>query len=418
MNLLEKMECLTGAARYDVSCSSSGSSRPNAAGGTGNAHRSGICHSWAADGRCISLLKILLSNHCIYDCAYCVNRASNEIPRTSFSVEELVTLALEFYRRNYIEGLFLSSGVLRSPDYTMERMLQIVDELRRRGFHGYIHLKTIPGASLELVQKAGLHVDRLSVNIELPSEASLQKLAPGKRKQDILQPMACIGEQWHQHRLEHRKNRRAPRFSPAGQSTQMIVGASPEDDRHILYLAQRLYQTYRLKRVYYSAYVPVGDQRRVTLGGEQADLLRENRLYQADWLVRLYGFDARELLEEQETFLDRELDPKSAWALRHFDRFPVEINQADYEQLLRVPGIGFMSARRITATRRHAAVREEDLAKLGVVMKRARFFITCGGRRPDRMALTPDTIRRQLLPAVRKRSAPTFHQPELFAASS
>ena len=372
--------------------------------------------SWSDDGRCISLLKILLSNTCIHECAYCVNRCSNDIRRATFEVAELVDLTLNFYRRNYIEGLFLSSGVIRNADYTMERMLEVASRLRRERFGGYIHLKTIPGASSELVERAGLVADRLSVNIELPSSSSLRELAPGKRKQDILEPMQCIAAQWQASREERRRSRRAPLFCPAGQSTQLIVGASPESDRHILHLSESLYRRYHLKRVYYSAYVSVNPDSRLPPPGQPADLLREHRLYQADWLVRRYGFEAEELLSEADAFLDREVDPKCAWALRHLDRFPVEIHRAPYEDLLRVPGIGHLSASRIVRTRRVSSVREEDLARLGVVMKRARFFITCAGRMPAGVRLTPKFIRCQMLPALR-RGAESDLQPDLFEAT-
>jgi putative DNA modification/repair radical SAM protein len=374
-----------------------------------------MCHSWSDDGRCISLLKILMSNACIHECAYCVNRCSNDIRRATFEVEELVDLTLNFYRRNYIEGLFLSSGVVRSADHTMERMLAVASRLRSEQFGGYIHLKTIPGASSELVRRAGLVADRLSVNIELPSSRSLAELAPGKRKQDILKPMHCIADHWQAALEERRKSRKAPLFCPAGQSTQLIVGASPESDRHILHLSESLYERYRLKRVYYSAYVPVSPDSRLPPPGHPADLLREHRLYQADWLVRRYGFEAQELLSEDEAFLDREMDPKCAWALRHPERFPVEINRDPYEALLRVPGIGHISAGRIVKTRRVSSVREEDLVRLGVVMKRARFFITCGGRMPAGVRLTPSFIRHQMLPALRRRSV-CAEQPDLFEA--
>jgi len=416
MDRERKVELLAGAAKYDVSCSSSGSRRAARARGLGQANHAGLCHSWADDGRCISLLKILLSNACIHECAYCVNRSSNDIRRATYEVAELVDLTLNFYRRNYIEGLFLSSGVVRNADYTMERMLEVASRLRRERFGGYIHLKTIPGASRELVERAGLVADRLSINIELPSGRSLRELAPDKRRQDILEPMQCIADQWQASREERRKWRKAPLFCPAGQSTQLIVGASPESDRHILHLSETLYQRYQLKRVYYSAYVPVNPDSRLPPPGQPADLLREHRLYQADWLVRRYGFEAGELLTEAEAFLDREVDPKCAWALQHLDRFPVEINRVPYEDLLRVPGIGHVSAGRIIRTRRVSSVREEDLARLGVVMKRARLFITCGGRMPAGVRLTPTFIRSQMLPALRRGSG-SEQQPNLFEAT-
>jgi len=415
MDRERKVELLAGAARYDVSCSSSGSKRAARTRGLGRTNHAGMCHSWSDDGRCISLLKILMSNACTHDCAYCVNRCSNDTRRASFSVEELVDLTLNFYRRNYIEGLFLSSGVVQSADHTMERMLEVAVRLRRERFGGYIHLKTLPGASSDLVLRAGRVADRMSVNIELPTERSLRALAPGKRKEDILRPMDWIAQQRHAAHAERRASRKAPLFCPAGQSTQLIVGATPESDRQILTLSEHLYRRYGLKRVYYSAYVPVSPDSRLPPPDRPADLLREHRLYQADWLVRRYGFEAGELLAEEDASLDREMDPKSAWALRHLDRFPVEVNAAPEELLLRVPGIGHLSAARILKTRRLAALREEDLARLGVVMKRARFFITCGGRVPEGVRLSPSFIRHQMLPALRRPPAAP-HQPDLFEA--
>ncbi len=415
MDLADKVGVLAGAARYDVSCASSGSRRRNRQGGLGQAATSGICHSWSDDGRCISLLKILFSNHCVYDCAYCANRASNPIERASFTVDEVVRLTVNFYRRNYIEGLFLSSGVVRSPDYTMEQLVQVAERLRREErFNGYIHLKAIPGASPELVRRAGRAADRVSVNIELPSEASLCALAPQKRKGDILGPMNDLGRAIAASREERRRDRRAPLFAPAGQSTQLIVGASPEDDRQILRLSEGLYRTFRLRRVYYSAFVPVNDDTRLP-HPDGPDLLREHRLYQADWLVRQYGFESAEVLPDDTRYLDRALDPKSAWALRHIDRFPVEVNRADYETLLRVPGIGVRSAKRIVSSRRIAALSHEDLDRIGVVMKRARHFVTCGGRLDAGVILTPEAIRGRLGGAAEETAGgPPARQLELF----
>lgn len=380
MNATAKLDVLAAAARYDVSCASSGSRRPRAQRGVGATSVGGICHTWSADGRCVSLLKVLFSNHCIYDCAYCVNRASNPVPRATFTVDELVALTMAFYRRNYIEGLFLSSGVLRSPDYTMECMIRVAERLRRdEQFGGYIHLKAIPGASPEALQRAGRVADRVSVNIELPSEVSLRALAPDKRKEDILGPMRLLSRAIADSRAERRRHRRAPAFAPAGQSTQLIVGASPESDRQILTLSNALYQTYGLKRVYYSAYAPVNDDPRLP-HPERPDLAREHRLYQADWLLRCYGFELDELLPTDAPALDADLDPKTAWALRHPERFPVDINRAPYETLLRVPGIGVRTASRIVATRRVAIVKPEDLPRLGAVLRRARHFVICSGR--------------------------------------
>ena len=378
----------------------------------GNAAPSGVCHSWSDDGRCISLLKILLSNQCVHDCAYCVNRRSNPQPRTAFTVDEVVRLTVEFYRRNYIEGLFLSSGIMRDEDYTMEQLVAVVRRLRVvERFHGYIHLKAIPGASDEIIRQAGCFTDRLSVNIELPSECSLRRLAPDKTRDGILKPMKLITRGIAENRAERQISRRAPLFVPAGQSTQLIVGATPESDRQILNLASGLYGNYGLKRVYYSAFVPINDDARL-VPTDRPDLLREHRLYQADWLVRLYGFNAGELLSEQTPFLDREIDPKTAWALAHLEQFPVDAQNADYYTLLRVPGIGFKSAGRIVTARRFAALRHEDLPKLGVVMKRARFFLVCGpGLRSP--VLTPEHLRLRLLTESEPESM--LIQPELFS---
>ncbi len=376
MTLEEKLNILGAAARYDASCASSGSRRT---GAVGRASISGVCHSFSDDGRCISLLKILLSNCCLYDCAYCINRRSNEIPRATFGADELAELTIQFYRRNYIEGLFLSSAVFVSPDRTMEQMIRVVMKLRRdHRFGGYIHMKAIPGANPDLIRQAGLLVDRLSVNIELPSERSLHQLAPEKSKADILKPMAQIENGITQRKEEKKKFKGTPSFVPAGQSTQLIVGASPETDRHILTLSENLYERFRLKRVYYSAFVPVNADNRLPALATPP-LLREHRLYQADWLIRKYGFTAEEVLPEQYPSLDEAFDPKTSWALRHLEQFPVEVNRVEFEALLRVPGIGHVSASRITSSRRIAALRMEDLPKLGVVMKRAKYFITCGG---------------------------------------
>ena len=396
MELESKLEILTSAARYDASCASSGSKRSGA--GLGNTSVSGICHSWSEDGRCISLLKILMTNHCIFDCVYCANRRSNAIPRAAFTPDEVVRLTVEFYKRNYIEGLFLSSGIWPSPQETMERMLAIVRKLRQEEhFHGYIHLKAIPGAPPDLLHQAGVLVDRLSVNIELPSEASLKTLAPQKRKESILAPMGQIAEEITAHREERKVLRTAPRFAPAGQSTQLIIGASPESDRQILQLSRSLYDKFNLKRVYYSAYIPVNQDTRLQ-AAEKPDLLREHRMYQADWLVRLYGFEVDQLVNDAAPQLDRELDPKAMWALRNPQHFPVDVQRASYEQLIRVPGLGMRSAQRIVSARRFATLRWEDLARLGVVMKRARYFLTCPGRAPTR-ALTGEALRGQLIKA-------------------
>ena len=397
MDTLAKLQILSGAARYDASCASSGSKREGPSCGTGNTSSSGICHSWSDDGRCISLLKILLSNDCIYDCAYCVNRSTNSVERASFTAREVIDLTLDFYRRNYIEGLFLSSAVMQSPDHTMELMVKVAEVLRIEGqFGGYIHMKIIPGASSELVQKAGLYADRISVNIELPSQASLLRLAPQKHKHAILEPMALIGREIASSLIERKVNRRAPQFAPAGQSTQMIIGASPENDFQILRLSQGLYKKMNLKRVYYSAYMPVTADNRLPVLASPP-LLREHRLYQADWLLRFYGFSAEEILSEDAPHLDESFDPKTAWALRHPEFFPVEINRADYATLLRVPGIGVLSAKRIIAARRFSLITHESIKKIGVVLKRAKYFIICSGRPFEKSDQQPAHIRQQLL---------------------
>ena len=378
MELGEKLEILAAGARYDASCSSSGSSRSGT--GLGAALPAGVCHSFAGDGRCVSLLKLLYSNVCRYDCAYCVNRASNDLVRTSFSSEELVRLTISFYKRNYIEGLFLSSGIFSDPDIVMGKLIEVARLLREReGFGGYIHLKAIPGCGEALLRKAGLYADRLSANIELPTRLSLERLAPDKSGAEILSSMRFIGEEGAERREDARRGLKAPRFAPAGQSTQLIVGASPDDDRRLLGLAQNLYGRYGLRRVYYSAYMSVARDPR--LPETSAPLLREHRLYQADWLLRFYGFRAEELLDEGRPNLAADLDPKSAWALAHPEFFPLELASADYARLLRVPGIGVTSARRIVGSRRAGALRPEDLPRLGVVMKRARWFLTLYGRR-------------------------------------
>ena len=416
MDIEDKLQILSGAAKYDVSCASSGSRRQNTPRGIGNAMRGGCCHSWSDDGRCISLLKVLMTNRCIYDCAYCVNRCSNPIPRAAFSVDDVVNLTMSFYKRNYIEGLFLSSGVERSPDYTMEHMTEVVRRLRVvEHFNGYIHLKALPGASPEIIRRAGCYADRLSVNIELPSEASLLRLAPQKAKHSILAPMRCIADEIQRHSDERKALRRPAARGAVGQSTQLIVSASPETDFHILQLAERLYQRYRLKRVYYSAYVPVNDDTRLPAAAGP-DMTREHRLYQADWLVRVYGFSSGEILDAAAPQLDPALDPKSTWALRHFDQFPVEINRADYETLLRVPGIGVRSAKRLVATRRIAPLRLDDLRPLGVVMKRARHFVTCQGAFSGSVRATPEAIRPLLMAGAPgdEPLSPLLAQPELF----
>lgn len=402
MDLVEKLYILTGAAKYDVACTSSGSDRNGKKGMLGATCAPGVCHSFAADGRCISLLKVLMSNACLYDCQYCVNRRSNDLPRATFTPEELAELTIDFYRRNYIEGLFLSSGVIRSPDYTMEQMCRVLELLRGPyRFNGYIHAKAIPGCSPELVTKLGLLCDRMSVNIELPSEKSLQALAPDKSKQNVLLPMGTIRDNIRQSREELALYRHASAFAPAGQSTQMIIGATPETDHQIMQLSQALYRRYALKRVFYSAYIPVGTH--ALLPKDQPPpLLREHRLYQADWLLRYYGFTADELLDDAHPHLDPLLDPKCQWALRHLDLFPVEINRADKEMLLRVPGIGVTSALRILTARRSGRLSFEDLKKLGIVMKRAVYFITCNGKMAEAVQFSPQFIYHNLTDSERR----------------
>ena len=396
-SIMDKLTILADSAKYDVACTSSGASRTARAGTLGSCYAPGCCHAFTADGRCVSLLKVLMTNCCSFDCSYCVNRKSNDIPRATFAPRELAELTIGFYRRNYIEGLFLSSGVLRSPDYTTEQMICALRILRQEyRFNGDIHAKAIPGTSPELVQQLGLLADRLSVNIELPSQSGLQLLAPDKTKDAILRPMGQIRDGVAQSKAELVKYKHAPAFAPAGQSTQLIVGATSDNDRHILQLTESLYQKYRLKRVFYSAYVPVVENSLLPALDTKPPLLREHRLYQADWLLRFYGFRAEELLDEAHPDFDQRLDPKSSWAVAHLDQFPVEIMRADLETLLRVPGIGPVSARRILSARRQSHLRFEDLKKLGVVVKRAQFFITCGGRMRQGLRFSPATLAAQL----------------------
>ena len=417
MDLLEKLTILADAAKYDAACTSSGSRRGSRKGMIGNTSTAaaGCCHSFSADGRCVTLLKVLLTNQCIYHCKYCVNRCGNDVPRAMFSPRELAELTIGFYRRNYIEGLFLSSGVVRSPDYTMELMIRALRILREEyRFNGYIHAKVIPGSSPELVEALGLLADRLSVNIELPSESGLKLLAPDKTKQAIFTPMGQIRDVRANNREELTKYRHTPRFAPAGQSSQIIVGATGDTDRHILLLAQGLYRNYKLKRMFYSAYVPVVEHALLPPRDAKPPLLREHRLYQADWLLRFYGFRVEELLDDQTPDLNPLVDPKCGWALAHLDFFPVEIQTADYETLLRVPGIGVTSARRIVSTRRNARLRWEDLRKLGTVMKRAQYFITVGGRRPAELRFRPETLVQHLTAAERPALQEPMEQLSLF----
>jgi putative DNA modification/repair radical SAM protein len=377
-DVLKKLEILAGAAKYDVSCASSGSNRSNTGKGIGNASPWGICHSFTEDGRCISLLKIMLTNQCIYDCAYCISRRSNDIKRAAFSVQELTELTISFYRRNYIEGLFLSSGVVKNPDHTMSMLTRVAKELRTiHRYNGYIHLKSIPGASPELIREAGLYADRLSVNIEIPTEPNLKSLAPEKDYTSILTPMNSIRQGILASKEEVKKFRSAPKFVPAGQSTQLIIGATPDTDNQILTLASDLYRQQQLKRVYYSGYIPINtnDNRLPVL--DKPPLVRENRLYQSDWLMRFYFFRVDEIVNDKYPNLDLEIDPKLSYALRNPWMFPVDINKAPYELILRVPGIGVKSAKLIIASRQYGRIHSGQLQKMGVVLKRARFFITC-----------------------------------------
>ncbi len=403
---LNKLKVLAESAKYDVSCASSGTVRSNKTGGLGNTVGGmGICHSFSEDGRCISLLKIMLTNHCIYDCAYCINRRTNDIPRATFSVDELVEITIEFYRRNYIEGLFLSSGVIRNPDYTMERLVRVIKDLRQKHrFNGYIHMKSIPGASQELVNEAGLYADRMSVNVEIPKEESLKLLAPEKNYESVFAPMRYIQQGVLESSEERKKFRYAPRFAPAGQSTQVIVGATPETDKDILFLSSALYRRPTMKRVYYSGYVSVNtyDNRLPAL--KQPPLVRENRLYQADWLLRFYQFKVDEIVDDSYPHLDLEIDPKLAWALRHPEKFPVDINKADYEMLLRVPGIGVKSAKMIVTSRRYSKLGMYQLKKIGIVMKKAQYFITTHELATKTVdVVTPEVVRKLLLPKPKKK---------------
>ncbi len=409
MELLEKLDILADAAKYDAACTSSGLARSGRPGRIGSTTLAGCCHSFSADGRCISLLKVLQTNVCVYDCQYCVNRRSNDVPRAAFTPEELCELTMGFYRRNYIEGLFLSSAVLRSPDYTTELMIRTLRILRETyRFGGYIHAKAIPGADPLLTRRLGLLADRMSVNIELPSASSLALLAPDKKKEAILAPMAQIRDGIQESKQELAVCRHAPRFAPAGQSTQMIVGATPESDRRILSLTQALYDRYHLKRVFYSAYMPVSSSPLLPVPeGFQPPLLREHRLYQADWLLRYYHFRAEEILDEDQPDLDPRLDPKCCWALRHLDFFPVEVDRADYEALLRVPGLGVRSARRILTARRAGPLTFEGLKRLGVVLKRAQYFLTCSGRMMQGLKVSEDGLLRRLVAL----EAPALAQP-------
>ncbi|MDR1595217.1 MAG: putative DNA modification/repair radical SAM protein [Prevotellaceae bacterium] len=402
--IFDKLKILAEAAKFDVSCASSGTTRDNPGKSIGSTSGWGICHSFTEDGRCVSLLKIMLTNCCIYDCAYCANRKSNDIRRTTFSVSELVELTIEFYRRNYIEGLFLSSGIVRNADYTMERMVRVAKDLRTvHNYNGYIHLKSIPGTSRELIVEAGLYADRLSCNIEMPSEESLRLVAPDKNYQSVYTPMQYIQQGFLQGKEDRKKYRHAPRFAPAGQSTQMIIGGSPDNDMKILSLSDALYQRPAMKRVYYSGYIPVNtyDARLPALNAPP--LVRENRLYQADWLMRFYHFKVDEIVNDAHPNLELDIDPKLSWALRHPEAFPVNINTADYEMILRVPGIGVKSAKLIVTSRRYGQLTSGHLQKMGVVMKRARFFISCNELAVSTVHETGTEYVRKALTAIPKK---------------
>ncbi|WP_425448899.1 putative DNA modification/repair radical SAM protein [Dethiothermospora halolimnae] len=397
MDILNKLKILADAAKYDVSCSSSGSSRKSKKGKVGSTQLSGICHSWSADGRCISLLKILFTNDCIYDCAYCVNRSGNDVSRATFTPDEVANLTINFYRRNYIEGLFLSSAVYKNPNYTMELLLDTVKKLRTvHNFNGYIHIKAIPGADLNLISEAGKLVDRMSVNIELPSSNGLKLLAPQKKKESIIKPMGFITSKISQRSEERRLYRSAPNFVPAGQSTQLMVGATEDQDLKILNLSEALYDKFKLKRVYYSAYVPVSNHRNLP-AISSPPLLREHRLYQADWLLRFYGFKSNELLNDVNPNFDINLDPKCDWAIRNLNLFPIEINKADYQMLLRIPGVGVKSARKIITARRMTSLDYDDLKKMGIVLKRAKYFITCKGKYYGEKKINQEVIKQKII---------------------
>ena len=394
----EKLRILSDAAKYDVSCSSSGSSRKNTNNGLGNAAINGICHSWSADGRCISLLKILMTNYCIYDCKYCINRKDNDIERAILSPDEIVKLTINFYRRNYIEGLFLSSGIIKSADYTMELMIAVAKKLRlEEKFNGYIHMKVIPGASRQLINEIGLYVDRVSVNIEFAENTALKLLAPDKKPTDISTSMGLIRKNMIENAEDKKIFKSTPSFIPAGQTTQMIIGASGESDYAILSRSENLYKNFDLKRVYYSGYVPV-NKSGILVSTEQAvPMIREHRLYQADWLLRFYDFKADEILDEKDPFVYPLLDPKTNWAIKNSHFFPIEINKASYKDLLRVPGIGVTSAKRIVMTRKYSTIRYEHLKKLGIVIKRAKYFIVVNGEFLGFKKENPELLRNALM---------------------
>lgn len=419
LSIMEKLGILTDAAKYDVACTSSGVDRKGSGNGMGNSISAGICHSFSADGRCISLLKILYTNECIYDCKYCINRKSNDVKRASFTPEEICELTIEFYRRNYIEGLFLSSGIIKSPDYTMEQIYMAIFKLRTfYHFEGYIHVKVIPGTSPILIERLGMLVDRMSVNLELPTAEGLQKLAPNKHRKNILTPMRQVQNGIRENKNEIVVYKNAPKFVPAGQSTQMIIGATGETDYQIVNVAENLYQKFDLKRVFYSAFIHVNEDKELPVLPGGPPLLREHRLYQADWLMRFYGFGAGELLSEAHPNFNVFFDPKCDWALQHLEQFPIEINRSPIEKILRVPGIGPKSAQRIVRARRNGNLNFDDLKKIGVVLKRALYFITCCGKMMYRTKLEEDYIARNLLLLPEKlpfnKDGTTYQQMSLF----
>jgi putative DNA modification/repair radical SAM protein len=411
--ILEKLSILADAAKYDVSCSSSGSKRKNENKGLGNAEGMGICHAYTEDGRCVSLLKILLTNHCIFDCAYCVSRKSNDVKRAAFTVQEVVDLTINFYRRNYIEGLFLSSGIFKDPDYTMERLVLIAKKLRmEHKFNGYIHLKTIPGASNELLKEAGLYADRLSVNIEMPTKESLKLLAPDKKQEDMLQPMAYLKNEIIANKDEKKTLIKAPLFVPAGQTTQMVIGATPETDWQILSLSNAFYKGMNLKRVYYSGYVPISNDNRLPSIGTPVPMVRENRLYQADWLMRNYGFQFDELLSVDDPFLDMQIDPKLNWALKNLQQFPVDINKADLDLIKRIPGIGVQSAQKIWEARKFNKLTWDHLKKFNIAINRAKYFVSLKVEDLKLRDYTPDQIKGFILATSQSKYAAN-HTPQL-----
>ncbi|MDT3401478.1 putative DNA modification/repair radical SAM protein [Mucilaginibacter terrae] len=395
--ITEKLNILADAAKYDVSCASSGSKRKNENKGLGNASN-GICHTYTEDGRCVSLLKILLTNHCIFDCAYCVSRSSNDIKRAAFTVQEVVDLTINFYRRNYIEGLFLSSGIFKDADFTMERLVRVAKKLRtEHKFNGYIHLKTIPGASDELMREAGLYADRLSVNLEMPTEEGLKLLAPEKNRKDMIQPMGFLKNEIILRKEEKALFKKAPTFAPAGQSTQVIIGATPETDAQVLQTANHFYKNFNMKRVYYSGYVPVMSDKRLPALHTSVPMVRENRLYQADWLMRFYGFKVNEIVDGQNPHLDLDIDPKLSWGLRNLHVFPIDINKADLQLILRVPGIGLQSAQKIVSARQYGKLNWDQLQKIGVALNRAKYFITCNSPKFEQRDLTGTAIKQYIL---------------------